>query len=142
MKEINISGGNPIRPRLGDNGRSPASGLYPATRAALPLPLWPASIWLCRVVPASQASRGLVIYSDHFSPLTPLKTIRIHNQLLPEEAFPVLLCHPAYINSVQGMQQLSGEWGEERSCSVGEWQRDSGRTVLCDGLWLTANGTV
>ena len=58
---------------------------------------------------------GLVTYSDHFSPLTPPRTICIQNHWLPEDAFLVLLCHPAYINSVQGMQELSGEQGKREA---------------------------
>lgn len=82
------------------------------------------------------------MYSDHFLPHSPLRTIHIHNQQLLKEVFPVSLCHPAYINSVQGMQQLSGKLGKREAAVRGKRQRDSRKIVLCDGLRLTANGTV
>lgn len=70
----------------------------------------------------------------------PPRSICIHNQHLPEEEFPVLLCDPAYINSVQGMQGLSGDEGKRETV---EWKNGaSRRTPLLDSLWLTANGTV
>ena len=84
---------------------------------------------------------GLVTYTDHFSPVSPPRTICIHNQKLPVDAFPVLLCHPAYINSAQGMQELSGEQGK-REAAVWQNGSEAAGGVLCDGLWLAANGTV
>lgn len=98
--------------KAGRQWESPTSGLCPGCNpgctTVTSVPCFHLACW--------HASRGLVTYSDHFSPLTPPRAICIHNEQLPKEAIPALLCHPAYINSVQGMQWLSGERG---GCSVG-----------------------
>lgn len=130
MREINISGGNPIRLRLTivpmQHSVSRNWGCTPLTSVACFHQSLLGCSWLTCIT-------GL---GDLFWPFHSTDSSENHMHLqsaAPKEAFPVLLCHPAYINSVKGMQELSGKWRKEGSCSVREWQRNSRRTVLCNG---------
>ena len=73
--------------------------------------------------------RVLVIYSDHFSLPTPLRTICIHDQQLPEEAFSCFIVPSRLHKQCAGNAAAQWETGkrEELQCGgMAERQREDG----------------